>query len=153
MAAVAGRAEGPAKVLLGQDFRPQRPQPSLEHADNPTKEALTMAMTRPHDPTDLMLAPVALAIDDRLQELAALDPRELGRRILWETDLQPHSVEGARRAILEDLMYLVPTRGWELSWDDRGIRLQHRDHTLVLGIPDNLDAWIASVSAAAVGAA
>jgi hypothetical protein len=112
-----------------------------------------MAITRPHDPTDLMLAPVALAIDDRLQELAALDPAELDRRIVWETNMQPRTVEGAHHAILEDLTYLIPTRGWELSWDERGVRLQHRDHTLVLGVPDNLAAWAASVSAAAVGAA
>jgi hypothetical protein len=116
----------------------------------PTEETLIMA--RPRDPIDLMLAPVALAVDTRLQDLAGLDHAELDRRIVWETNMMPRSREGAARAIVEDLTSLVPTRGWELSWDERGIRLQHRDHTLVLGIPDNLARWVDSVGAATVGA-
>jgi hypothetical protein len=112
-----------------------------------------MTIARPHDPTDLMLAPVALAIDDRLQELAGLSHAELAKRIVWETNMTPSSPEGARRAILEDLVYLIPTRGWELSWDDRGIRLQHRDHSLVLGIPENLAQWVSAVSGRGVGVA
>jgi hypothetical protein len=109
-------------------------------------------MTRPHDPIDLMLAPVALAIDNRLQALAGLDHTELDQRIVCEINMLPRSREGAERAILEDIQYLIPTRGWELSWDVRGIRLQHRDHSLVLGIPDNLARWVESAGAHTVGA-
>ena len=111
-----------------------------------------MNTTRPHDPTDLMLAPAALAIDNRLQELSGLSHTELDERIAWETNSAPRTREGAERAILDDLAYLTPTHGWDLVWDVRGIRLQHRDHTLVLGVPDNLTRWVASVGSTTVTA-
>lgn len=111
-----------------------------------------MTTTRPHDPTDLMLAPVALAIDNRLQELAGLSHTELSKRIACETNSDPRTSEGAERAILDDLAYLTPTHGWVLAWDVRGIRLQHREHTLVLGVPDNLTRWAASAGSATVTA-
>jgi hypothetical protein len=107
---------------------------------------------RPRDLVDLMLAPVALAIDDRLQELAAMTGDELDRCVVWETGMLPGGRRSAQRAILDDLTSLVPTRGWELTWDVRGVRLQHRDHGLVLGVPDSLARWVASMDAVALGA-
>lgn len=111
-----------------------------------------MTRIRPHDPTDLMLAPAALAVDKRLQELSGLSHDDLDERIACETNSAPRTRESAERAILADLAYLTPTHGCDLAWDARGIRLQHRDHTLVLGVPDNLTRWVASVGSTRVTA-
>jgi hypothetical protein len=101
-------------------------------------------MTRPHDTTDLLLAPVALAIDARLQELAVLNASSLQQRITWETNMVSWSSEEAGRAVVADVTYLIPTHGWDVSWDARGIRLQHGEHSVVLGAPDNVRDYVAS---------
>jgi hypothetical protein len=102
-------------------------------------------MKKPHDPTDLLLSPVALAIDERLEEFASMDATEIARRIVWETNMQPRTAAEARRALVSCLTYLLDTHGWEVSWDSRGIRLHHDDHDVVLGVPDNLLDYVATV--------
>jgi hypothetical protein len=99
-------------------------------------------MKKPHDPTDLLLSPVALAIDERLEQLAALDEAELRSRILWETNMQPRNPAEAADALVASVTYLLDTHGWEVSWDTRGIRLHHDDHAVVLGVPDNLSDFV-----------
>jgi hypothetical protein len=101
-----------------------------------------MTMPKPHDPTDLMFAPVALAIDARLEELARLDRSTLEQRITLETNMITRSRDEAERAVLAEITYLIPTHGWEFAWDARGIRMSHEHHTVVLGVPDNLRAYV-----------
>lgn len=105
-------------------------------------------MTMPHDLTDLYLSPVALAVDGRLQELGRLDDAELRFRLALETNNEPRDRAAAVAAVLADVAYLTPTHGWELEWDSRGLRLTHDGHTLVLGVPDNLRAYVESFAAA-----
>jgi len=90
---------------------------------------------RPHDPTDLFLAPVALAIDARLDELAGLSREELARQITMETNREAHTAEEARHVLVDAVTYLVELHGWQVSWDPRGIRLSHDQYSLVLGAP------------------
>jgi hypothetical protein len=90
---------------------------------------------RPHDPTDLYLAPVALAVDARLDELAGLTRAELAERVALETNREAHSAEAARHALVDEVTYLIELHGWEVSWDPRGIRLSHDEYSLVLGAP------------------
>lgn len=96
----------------------------------------------PHDATDLVLAPVALQLDERLDRLGALEPEELLFLIALETDREPHSPEQRRVLLLEALGRDVDTRGWEISWDPRGLRLQHEGRGLVLGLPPALVAFL-----------
>lgn len=103
-------------------------------------------MTMPHDVTDLYLSPVALAVDARLQELGQLDAADLRFRLILETNTEPRSRADAIRTVLADASYLVPTHGWDLGWDDRGLRLTHDGHTLVLGIPTNVRTFVESFS-------
>ena len=103
-------------------------------------------MKKPHDPTDLLLSPVALAIDERLEELAKLDAAELTRRIAWETNTEPRNSDEAARALVASITYLLDTHGWEVSWDTRGIRLHHAEHDVVLGVPDNLVEFVAAAA-------
>ena len=102
-------------------------------------------MKKPHDATDLLLSPVALAIDERLEEFASMDATEISKRIVWETNMQPRTAAEAGRALVASLTYLLDTHGWEVSWDARGIRLHHENHDVVLGVPDNLLDYVATV--------
>lgn len=94
-------------------------------------------LRRPRDRSDLYLAPIALAIDDRLEDLARLSDAELEKRIVIEANVDL-SNDGAREAgLLTSLEHLLDLRGWSLSLHARGVQLAHEDHILVLGLPEN----------------
>lgn len=103
-----------------------------------------MTIKMPHDRADLLLSPVALAIIERLEDLGRLGARELSRRVSLETNMAPRTVAEAERAALAALTYLIDTHGWDVEWDTRGIRLTHREHEIVLGVPRNLVQYRAS---------
>ncbi len=98
----------------------------------------------PHDVTDLMLAPVALQIDERLDRLGALEEDELVFLIALETDREPRDFEQRRALLLESLERDVDTRGWALDWDPRGLRLEHDGRGLVLGLPPKVRDFVGS---------
>ena len=99
----------------------------------------------PRDVPDLMLAPTLLAVDARLSELALLDIDELAERVAIEGD-HNDLTEGMRSAgLLRAVASYIDLHGWELSWDPRGVRLQHGTLHLVLGIPATFTAYIARV--------
>ena len=91
--------------------------------------------TRPHDVTDLYLAPVVLAVDARIEELGRLDKDQLAHKVAFHSDSNDHIRGVSEAALIETVTYLIDTHGWEFSWDPRGLRLTHDAHTLVLGIP------------------
>ncbi len=47
----------------------------------------------PHDTNDTLLAPVALRLDQQLEELSALDQKELLYFVALSTDREPHTHE------------------------------------------------------------
>jgi hypothetical protein len=92
-------------------------------------------VTRPHDVTDLYLAPVVLAVDARIEELGRLDKERLAYEVALESDT-PDVIRRLREeALIRTITHLLDCHDWELSWDQRGLRLKHDAHTLVLGIP------------------
>lgn len=91
--------------------------------------------TRPHDLPDLFLAPVVLAIDAKIQELARLDARQLAFQVALESDTPDFTRELRQDALVRAIEHLIDTHYWTLSLDPRGLRLTHEAHTLVLGIP------------------
>ncbi len=101
-----------------------------------TKEPMVAEV--PHNVGDLYLAPVALAVDDNLAVLSALTADELVHRVALETNRDPVDAAGRRDALLQAVTQLVTTHDWAASWDDRGLRLTHGDHTLVLGLGPSL---------------
>lgn len=101
----------------------------------------------PHDVSDLYLAPVVLAIDAKLDDLAPLEPRALAQRVAIESNLPDWSREDRERALLDSVQHFIDCRGWTVAWDDRGLRLRHDDHTLVLGVPANVVAYLAGAGA------
>ncbi len=95
----------------------------------------TRPPTRPHDVTDLYLAPVVLAIDARIEELGRLDKDQLAHKVAFQSD-SPDNIRGvSEEALIGTVTYLIDNHGWEFSWDPRGLRLTHDERTLVLGVP------------------
>lgn len=91
--------------------------------------------TRPHDLTDLYLAPVVLTVDARIAELGRLDRDRLTYEVALESDLPDLTRDMREEALIRTVTHLIDSHDWEFSWDPRGLRLTHDTHTLVLGIP------------------
>lgn len=90
---------------------------------------------RPHDVTDLYLAPVLLAVDARLEELGQLDKRRLAYEVALESDLPDITRQMREEALMRAITHLTDTHHWAFSWDPRGLRMSHDAHTFVLGLP------------------
>lgn len=91
--------------------------------------------TRPHDLSDLYLAPVALAVDARIAELGRLDRDRLTYEVGLESDLPDFTRDMREEGLIRTVTHLIDRHDWEFSWDPRGLRLTHDTHTFVLGIP------------------
>lgn len=94
--------------------------------------------TIPHDITDLALAPVALTIDARLEELGALDLAALRHRVDLYTQGLDDSRELRRHGMLTAILHDVELHGWSVAWHDRGLALTHGPHLVVLGVPTSV---------------
>jgi hypothetical protein len=91
--------------------------------------------TRPHDIADLYLAPVALAVDARIEELGRLDKEGLADEVALESDSPDFTRQMREGGLIRTITHLMDTHEWAFSWDARGLRLTHDAHTFVLGIP------------------
>ena len=96
----------------------------------------------PHDLSDLLLAPVALRLDQELELLAGLTAEELHFSVCLATDRDPHTGEQRRRLLLSMLRRDLIEPKWALSLGDRGLVLTHDGHRLVLGLPSNIRAFL-----------
>jgi hypothetical protein len=90
---------------------------------------------RPHDVTDLYLAPALLAVDAKIEELGKLDKDALAYEVALETNSLDTTRQMREKALIEAVTHLIETHHWEVSWDPRGLRMTHDAHTFVLGIP------------------
>jgi hypothetical protein len=91
--------------------------------------------TRPHDLSDLYLAPVVLTVDARIAELGRLDRDRLAYEVGLEGDLPDFTRDMREEGLIRTVTHLIDRHDWEFSWDPRGLRLTHDTHTFVLGIP------------------
>ena len=91
--------------------------------------------TRPHDLADLHLAPVALRVDTRIEELGRLDRDRLAYEVALQSDLPDLNRSMREEALIRAVTHLIDSHDWAVSWDPRGLRLTHDAHTFVLGIP------------------
>jgi hypothetical protein len=90
---------------------------------------------RPHDVTDLYLAPVLLAVDARIEELGRLDKAGLAYEVALESDTPDVTRLMREEGLIRTITHLTDTHHWAFAWDPRGLRLTHDEHTLVLGVP------------------
>jgi len=98
--------------------------------------------TRPHDMTDLYLAPVALAVDARIEELGRLDQERLAYEVALESDTPDFTRSMRQEALIRTITHLIDCHDWAFSWDPRGLRLTHEEHTFVLGVPPALVEYV-----------
>ena len=91
---------------------------------------------RPHDVTDLYLAPVLLAVDARIEELGKLDKDGLAYEVALESDIPDITRQQRQAGLIATVTHLTDTHGWAFSWDPRGLRMTHDAHSFVLGIPE-----------------
>jgi hypothetical protein len=97
----------------------------------------------PQDLSDLALAPVALAVDARLQALSLLSFDQLSYQLGLQTD-QKADTAGERAAqVVAAAVHMVDLHGWRASWDPRGIRLSHSEHSYVLGVAPSIQSFVA----------
>jgi hypothetical protein len=97
---------------------------------------------RPHDIADLYLAPVALDIEHRLEELSGLSAEEVRYRVILGTDREPRSAKEREDVLLETLTSGLDLHGWQVSRHPRGLLLSHDAYSLVLGLPSNLASYL-----------
>jgi hypothetical protein len=90
---------------------------------------------RPHDVTDLYLAPVLLAVDARIEQLGKLDKDGLAYDVALASDSPDVTRHMREEALIRTITHLIDTHHWECSWDPRGFRMTHDAHSFVLGIP------------------
>jgi hypothetical protein len=98
--------------------------------------------TRPHDITDLYLAPVVLAVDARIEELGRLDDDQLAYKVGLESDEPDYTRSLREDALIRTITHQIDCHEWEFSWDPRGLRMAHDAHTLVLGVPGLLRKYL-----------
>ena len=95
-------------------------------------------VSRPSDRSDLLLAPVALEIDARIQELAKMDAEALSFRVALEGNVDLSNPAKVREGVIEACTNGINMHHWLASIDPRGLMLAHADHSLVLGFPPNI---------------
>jgi hypothetical protein len=100
----------------------------------------------PRDYSDLFLAPVALQVDQRLAEFAAMERDAVHERVVIETNNEAGTRADRVRDVLDTVTRLIDLHGWIARWDDRGVRLSHGQNTLVLGVPRNLVEYVEELS-------
>ena len=97
---------------------------------------------KPQDVSDLYLAPVALAVDARLEELGELSPDRLAERVALVSDEPDWTVELRQDGLMRTIGQLLELHQWELSWEARGVGISRASHRLVLGVPESLRAFV-----------
>jgi hypothetical protein len=98
--------------------------------------------TIPHDVADLLLAPVALAVDARIASLSRLGPHELRAEVALCSNHSDSTRERRESGLLITLGDLDDLHGWVLSLDPRGVRLAHGQRSLVLGLSESILAYL-----------
>lgn len=90
---------------------------------------------RPHDIPDLYLAPVALAVDARIELLGDMNLDRLAYEVALESDSPDITRHMREEALIKAVTHTIDCHDWKFSWDPRGLRLTNDAHTFVLGIP------------------
>ena len=105
--------------------------------------------TRPHDISDLHLAPVVLAVDARIDQLGQLDLEQLSLRVALVSNIPDWARDQRDAGLLEAVQQLIDCHGWTLGWDPRGLRMTHGKNSLVLGLPAIFTEYLSGASSTA----
>ncbi len=89
----------------------------------------------PNDVADLSLAPVLLALDERLEALGSLSRREVAETVALEGDLPDSTTQLRVDGVIRAVTHLIDLHGWTVTWGVRGVEVFHDHHRVVLGVP------------------
>lgn len=103
-----------------------------------------MAIVAPRGIADLHLAPVAIAYERRIQELAKLNVHKLADRVEIESNRIGLTPKQRQEDLLDAVGRCIDRHGWQTSWDIRGIRLTHGPYSVVLGVPATFNAYVSA---------
>lgn len=92
-------------------------------------------ITLPHTPNDLRLAPLALAISSRIEELSHLSVDQLANEVAITADSPDWTRELRQSGLLRTVLAGIDSRGWDLAWDGKDLRLSRHAYSVVLGVP------------------
>jgi hypothetical protein len=96
----------------------------------------------PHDTSDLLLAPVLLAVDANIDRLAVLTLEELAVEVALVSNIpdrsRPEREQGLIRTVCQD----VDCHGWQFAWVARGLQLSHHQRHVVLGVPQQFGGYL-----------
>jgi len=134
-------ARGHLGVVVRTFASEQRPRQAEEFGMTPRQAGIALP-TLPTDLPDLQLAPLVLTIDRRLNELDLLDLRELRLRAGLQAPPPDRSRASRRQALLTMVRHQLDSRGWTMSWNDRGIRILHDHHHVTLGVAKTFVSYI-----------
>lgn len=98
---------------------------------------------RPHDFTDLMLAPTLIDLDDVLERLGDLNLGELAFELILATNQEPRDAAERADVLLDSLRVRLDLHRWNLALTDRGLSVEHGGRAVVLGLPPNLRDYLA----------
>lgn len=96
----------------------------------------------PHDTSDLLLAPVLLAIDSNVNRLARLTLEELAIEVALVSNVPDRTRAERELGLIRTVCQGVECHGWDFSWDARGLRLSHNDRHIVLGVPQQFAGYL-----------
>ena len=89
----------------------------------------------PHSTHDLLLAPVVLAVSERIEELSSLSVEELALQVAISGDTPDLTADFRRTGLLRTICHLIDLHDWHLAWDGKDLRLSRRRYSVVLGVP------------------
>lgn len=99
---------------------------------------------RPHDLSDLYLAPVALDLDRRVQGYSGMSDKEVVLRVTLASDAEPRNAAEREEALLHTLTSGLELHNWQVARHPRGLQLTHDGRSLVLGMPASLVSFLDS---------
>jgi hypothetical protein len=102
----------------------------------------------PHDIPDLYFAPVVLDLNARIDELSRLSPDALSERVALVSDMADWTPALRDAALLRTVQHDIDCHDWDLSWDERGVRVRHGAHQAVLGVPATFVSFLAGQTSA-----
>jgi hypothetical protein len=98
---------------------------------------------RPHDFTDLLLAPTLIDLDDVLEGIGDLNPGELAFEVILATNQEPRDAGERAAMLLEFLRVRLDLHRWSLALTDRGLSVEHGGRAVALGLPPNVRDYLA----------
>jgi hypothetical protein len=105
----------------------------------------------PHDAADLYLAPLLLVLNERLEELNGLALDDLRVHVGLVSDQPDWSRDMRETGLLHAISHTIDCHDWTLSWHQRGLRVSHGKHQVVLGVPATFAGYLDGAQPAPVG--